>query len=333
MKQWLVVLSVGFAAAGCGTQNILLDTEGTYLLTTRDALALPQERVDLHAHVQSGDFLTGRPGYVVRFYHQGQQFKIAETDEKGMARVSFAPPAEGEYLFQAELAPVGLKADPPPPQTFLVTCRDAETPLVVVDMDKTIVATGFHTVLIGDPEPMAGSADVLTKLVQTHTLVYLTHRPDYFSLKSKDWLERHHYPTGPVLLSSLSGFLKGSGQFKTEMLQQLRSRFENIQIGIGDKISDVVAYHVNGLDAFLVLQIPETKEPADWDRLADSLADVPEQVQVVTDWDQIDAALFSGASWPRSAMQRRLWDRAQVLREQARSVGRAPTTQPGKGQP
>jgi len=180
--------------------------------------------------------------------------------------------------------------------------------MVVVDLDKTVVATGFHTVLIGRATPMADSQRVLARLAGKRTIVYLTHRPDYFSIKSKAWLREHKYPPGPLLLSTPGAFLKGSGAYKSEMLAQLRKRFRKIEIGIGDKISDAQAYHENGLKAFLILPVPEP-EPAAPERLealADELEALDDEVQVVTHWRQIEQVLFEKGSHPRSAMQKQI---------------------------
>jgi len=62
------------------------------------------------------------------------------------------------------------------------------------------------------------------------------------------------YPAGPVLLSTVGGFLKGSGKYKTEMLRRLQVGFKKIEVGIGDKVSDAAAYHENGLKSFLIIQ-------------------------------------------------------------------------------
>jgi hypothetical protein len=294
------------ATGGCGAQGLLLGTEGSYLFIATDSLTVPGAETLLRAQLRAGDFLRGRPGYAVRFYRDGKLFKVAETDADGIAAVSFTPAAPGDHELTAALAPVGLADDAPPPRRLLVACRSPQTPMAVVDLDKTIVATGFHTVLIGSPEPMEHSQQVLGRLAKTHTIVYLTHRPDYFSIKSKAWLREHKYPPGPLLLSTLGGFLSGSGEFKSEMLAQLRRRFAKIEIGIGDKVSDAQAYHDNGLRAFLILPVPDGAEPEAYEHLADELEALDAEAQVVTGWQQIEQVLFGGGSFARPAMQQRL---------------------------
>ena len=318
MRRLLAFVLLAFltAATGCGTQQILLGTTGSYLLTARDALALPGEEVALEARFQAGDLLRGRQGVIVRFRHGDQMYKATETDADGMASVTFTPSEAGDYRFVVEVAPNGLPDAPPEPRELLVACRKADTRLAIVDLDKTVVASGFHTVLLGNPTPMSGSVEVLNRLARTHTVVFLTHRPDYFGPKSKTWLRAKGYPPGPVLLSSMGGFLKGSGTYKTEAIQALKKRFTKVEIGIGDKAGDVQAYHENGLKGFLIIQVADDATPAQLDLLADSMKDLPDAVQVVTGWDQIEKALFDGGRFPRSAMEQHLRDLATQRKAQ-----------------
>jgi len=306
---------IGPATGGCGAQGMLLGTSGSHLLTTADALALPGEEVRLRARVQGGDLLRARPGLVVRFYRDGRLFKAAETGGDGVAEVSFTAPKAGDYVFSADVAPAGLGDDVPPPAQLRIACRDADARLVIVDLDKTVVASGFHTVLIGEAAEMPDSPRVLARVAKGRTIVYLTHRPDYFGPKSKAWLKAKGFPPGPVLLSSVSGFLGGSGEYKAAAIRAMRQRFKNVEIGIGDKPSDVAAYHANGLRAFLIVQVPAGDDPAGFDALADEIAALPPAVQVVTTWGQIEKALFDGATFGPSAIEARLRKLADARRK------------------
>jgi hypothetical protein len=300
------ILPAAGLLAGCGAQTILLGTKGSYLFTTMDSLALPGEQVQLQARLQAGDFLQGQPGHVIRFHRNGELFKVAETDEAGVAAVTFQPDRAGDYVFNVEVAPIGVEEDLPEPRALLVACRGEDAPIVVVDMDKTLVASGFDAVLVGDPQPMQRSPQVMARIAETHTIVYLTHRPDYFGPKSKGWLRVHNYPAGPVLLSTIGGFLKGSGVYKSEMLRALKQKFRRIETGIGDKVSDAQAYHDNGLKAFLIISVSDSDSAESLTKLADAIKELPDKVQVVTHWGQIEQALYEGGSYPRSAAERML---------------------------
>jgi len=326
MKRRAVALVIALApiTAGCGAQAILLGTDGSYLLTVMDGLAVPGQETEIRARLQGGDLLRSRPGYVISFYRDGELFKAAQTDQDGLASISFTPDRAGDYRFTAQVAAAGLAGEPPRSRELLIASREVDTPIAIVDLDRTVVASGFHTVLIGDPKPMPRSSDVLKRLAKTHTIVYLTHRPDYFGPKSKSWLTEKGYPPGPVLLASVSGFLRGSAQYKSEMLKELRARFDGIEIGIGDKISDALAYHRNGLKSFLIVQFPQGQDPGPFEKMASSLGELPEQVQVVTEWNQIEGVLFAEGSFPPVQTEDRLREMARARRK---TIGASPEGQ------
>ena len=304
MKKWLILVLIFGPTflSGCGAQTALLGTQSTYLFTVMDSLALPNEQVQLKAQLLAGDFLKPQAGYIVMFYRNGKLFKITQTDQQGLARVNFTPPEPGDYRFTAKVHPDGLAAKPPAARELVVCCRAAETPIILVDMDKTIVASGFHTVLIGNPAPMADSVAVLNDISTNNTLIYLTHRPDYFGPKSKGWLREHNYPNGPVLMSTVSTFLKGSKAYKSEMIQSLKKKFRNIHFGIGDKISDGLAYHENSIAAIVIIQIPSAATQVELEKLIGELEQLPDAVHVVTGWSEIERILYEAESFPAARM-------------------------------
>ena len=308
MKKWLILVLIFGPTflTGCGVQTALLGTQSTYLFTVMDSVALPAEQVQLKTQLLAGDFLKPQAGYIVKFYRNGQLFKITQTDQRGLAQVNFQPTQPGNYHFTAKVHPVGLSAEPPAPRELVVCCREPDTPIILVDMDKTIVATGFHTVLIGNPAPMPDSAAVLNDISTENTLIYLTHRPDYFGPKSKGWLIEHNYPKGPVLMSTVSTFLKGSKVYKSEMIQTLKEKFHNIRFGIGDKISDGLAYHENSIPAIVIIQPPPAAAQSELKKLIDALTPLPETTHVVTNWAQIDKILAGVDSFPPSRMIKKL---------------------------
>jgi len=315
---WTFV-ALAAALSGCGTETVLLGSAGAHLLTAEDALALPGEQIELHARVRVGDLLQGQPGLVVRFSRDGAAYRAAQTDSDGVATVTFTPPAPGNYVLTVEVSPIGMPGRPPPPQKLLVACRRAETRMVVVDLDKTLVGSGFEAVLIGDPKPMPDSPAVMRKLARDETIVYLTHRPDVFGPMSKAWLVRNQYPPGPVLLSTVGEFIRGSGAYKAEMLRRLRRRFKKIDIGIGDKVSDALAYHANGLKALLIVKAYEDDRPDALDALAKAIRALPAEVDVVGSWRQIDKAIFGGVRYPAAAAAKRLEAIAKARRAEART--------------
>jgi len=310
-----VLLVAAAVLGGCGARDLMLGTNSDYLFTVMDSVAAPGAPTQLRVQIRGGDFLRGQPGLAVRYYRDGKLFKVAETDTDGAAAVTFTPDAPGNYEFVVQIGAAGLREIPPAPETLLVACRATDAPMVVVDLDKTVVASGFEAVLLGKAKPMAQSQRVLARLAGERNIIYLTHRPDYFGPKSKRWLAENGYPRGPLLMSTVGGFLKGSGAFKTGRIAELQKTFSKIEIGIGDKISDGQAYLDNGMRAIVILDMPPEDDP---DRreglmeLAEQLGKLGDKAQVVTGWDQVEKALFDGASYPPAAARKHLLDMARA---------------------
>ena len=210
----LALALLASASAGCGLVGHILGKDCLYQVNGYDVVTVPGETIQVRARIAAGDFLDDPPGVPIRFERDGRTVAQVPTDDEGYAAFAFTPDAPGDYVFTASLAP-GVTPDPPPPAQVLVTCRDAAAPLLIVDLDKTVVASGFKTVLWGEPEPMPDSQDVLARLGQDFTVVYLTFRVDYLGPKTRDWLCRHDYPCGPVLLANVRSLTGTSGTYKS----------------------------------------------------------------------------------------------------------------------
>jgi len=306
---------VGLAAgmAGCGIEHTIFGTPSGYLLTAHDMLVLPGEQVTLKARLESGGFLRDKPGVALRFQCEGRLNCRAVTDHEGYATVPFRPPGPGDYLVTVSVELGALKKAPPEPATLLVACREADAPLAVADLDKTLVASGFKAVLVGDPRPMPRSMEVMRKLAKDFTIIYLTHRADVLGPKTKAWLRDFGYPRGPLLSASIREVFEHSESYKTAVLEGLRRRFCGRAIGIGDKVSDAIAYERSGMEPYLLLNIPPDADAHEFRKLADSLQPLPEAAQVVTNWNEIEQVLFGGQSHPRAAVQAELRRRADEL--------------------
>jgi len=286
------------------------------VLLAHDLLVEPGSDVTLEASLRTGLRLDGIENKRLRFTLGDTLLGEVKTDDDG--RVSLAwhvPDAPGDYLITVQVHPDDQGKRAAADTTLLVAARKADAPLVIVDLDKTLVASGFSHVLAGDADPMEGAAVVMSRLAKDHTVVYLTHRPDFLGPTSKAWLSSNRFPLGPVLMSRLTTFIRGSGRYKAERIETLRRTFTNLRFGIGDKISDAQAYAQNGMHAILILSIDWSEDEAhDYEKVARQLADLPDSVDVVTNWAEIAAILFDDARFPKDAMIRRLQDVADGLR-------------------
>jgi len=310
------------AAARAGFSDILnqvKDRVGPALLA-RDVLSEPGAEVALEASLRSGLRLTGEQGRRIQFHLDERRLGEAVSDTDGNVAVRWtAPEACGDYVVRVRVKPADQPDPPVEDAQLLVAVRNPDTPMVVVDLDKTVVASGFARVLLGGAKPMAGADVVLQRLARTYTIVYLTHRPDFLGPKSKRWLTANRFPTGPVLTSTLGGLLKGSGDYKTGRIAAIKRTYRNLAVGIGDKISDARAYAHHGLNSILILDVDWSEDdPEDYEELARDLAALPQTVHVVTNWADVSAILFEQAARPKQVMEKRLRDVARDLRRRGK---------------
>ncbi len=304
MRHTVLLLGLALGLAGCGAQDWWLGARGGVLFQGLDDVTTPGAPAELAASLRGGTLVQGLSDYTVLFYRDNQRIGAAKTDAEGIARIeqTFAEP--GLYAVTATLDPAELGSADVPTSTLTVAVFAPDASLAVVDLDETVVGEGFDQVLLADPTPMPYSRPVLRELARRHQILYLTHRPDILVRRSRLWLQTKGFPPGPLIGSTRAGLLEGSGAFKSAVIERLQEHFA-VEIGIGDKISDAQAYHEHGLQTFLVIQ-PGPLPPWELRELAERLEALPPEVQVVTDWREILAALDTGARFDRPDVQQRL---------------------------
>jgi len=314
----VAVFGVAGAPAGAGLGDILDQAREKLgpVLLARDLLVEPDTEVALEASLRTGLRLTGIEGKRIQFLLGDEAFGEVRTNRTGDVALKWKVPAKpGDYVIKIRLNSQDQSSQPIEDTELLVAARQADTPLAVVDLDKTVVASGFAWVLLGDARPMAGANLVLTRLSKTHTVVYLTHRPDFLGTASRKWLATNGFPSGPVLTSTLGGLAAGSGTYKNARLEAIRQTFKNVGVGIGDKISDAKVYADNGLQSILILNVDWSDDDAEhYEKLAVELAALPDTVQVVTNWSQVAGVLLGRAVFLKRNMEKRLRDVARELR-------------------
>jgi len=297
--------------------SIFLSAEKGVVFYAFDTLAYPGQPVDLVVSLQGTRDMKGLPGVTVGFFHGDDLLGAAETNEKGLAGIPWTPPKAGNYAFVARIVDVPEGVDAAikevSPAPLLVAAHDPKARLVILDLDHTVVDSSFFRVLLGGAKPMADSVKVTQRLANRYGIVYLTHRPDLLTRKSKGWLSENGYPAGPLLVSELKEAFGDSGKFKTAKLRDLRKAYPNVQIGIGDKLSDAQAYADNGLTAYL---IPNCKDkPKDLRKTAQQLRGLKGngRLNVVDGWQGIEAGIFNGRKYPPETFARELDARAAKL--------------------
>ncbi len=300
---WLALASL---TAGCGMQDKMLGASGGLLFQGFDAMTTPGQPVRLVASLQGGDYLRGMEGYLVGFYRVDHKIGECRTDDDGIAELTFTPDQPGLHVITARLEDPDVRKCAVPGVEIVVAAYAAERPMVVVDLDRTLVQSGFDAVLTGQAEPMVGSQAVMDRLARDHTIIYLTHRPDSFNEQSKRWVRKHNYPLGVLLTSSMGEFIRGSGAYKSARIEEMKKTWPRIRIGIGDKASDAKAYAANGLISIIVLHPELMKTPGEIRAWVRELRDLPPSVEAVESWQQVGQILFESARFPVAASIDRL---------------------------
>lgn len=317
-----VLLAGGAATIPAGLGDLVDQVRerlGTVLLVG-DLLVEPGQEVTLSASLRHGLRLEGVAGKRVQFVLGDTLLAEVRTDKNGDAAVKWkAPDKPGDHVVRVRLNADDQPSTPVEDAELRVAARPKDAKFAVVDLDKTLVASGFIHVLTGDAKPMPGAAAVMQRLAKDQTIVYLTQRPDFLGVLTKRWLLSNGFPPGPVLTSTAGTLMIGSEPYKHTRLAEMKRTFPNLVVGIGDKFSDAKVYAASGLRPILILQVDWSEDEAEgYEKLAAELAALPDSVQVVMNWSQIASILFEGAAFPKLDMEKRLRQVARDLRQRGK---------------
>jgi hypothetical protein len=318
----LLLALAGAEARGAAVSDIA-DQAGQKLLPAlraSDLLVEAGQEAALEASLGTGLRKEGLDGKRIQFFLGEQLLGEAGTDGAGTATLKWKVPRKAaDYRIRASLNPADQTQEKVADADIFVAARAKDATLVVVDLDRTVVQSGFFSVLVGTAKPMPGAAVVLGRLAKDSTIVYLTHRPDFLAPTSKRWLTENGFPPGPALTSTMTTLLTGSGPYKAARLAAVKKTFPNVLVGIGDKMSDAKIYIENGVRPILMFQPDWSEhEPEKFDKLADELAALPDAVQVVSNWQQVAAICFEKAAFPKQDVEKRLRDTAKELRRKGK---------------
>jgi hypothetical protein len=318
----LLLALAGAEARGAGVSDIADQAAQKLLPAIRasDMLVEAGQETVLEASLGTGLRKEGLDGKRIQFFMGEQMLGEVRTDGAGTATFRWKVPEKPtDYRLQARLSPADQPQEKVADADIFVAARAKDATLVVVDLDRTVVQSGFFSVLVGAAKPMPGAAVVLGRLARDNTIVYLTHRPDFLATTSKRWLTENGFPPGPVLTSTMGTLLSGSGAYKAARLAAVKKTFPNVLVGIGDKMSDAKVYANTGARPILIFQADWSEhDPEKFEKLADELAALPDSVQVVTNWQQVAAVCFEKAVFLKRDMERRLRDTAAELRRKGK---------------
>jgi hypothetical protein len=294
-----------------------------------DQLVHPREEASLTATLLSPKSLEPIKGATITFYYKGDVIGTDKTDKEGHARVRWRAPAVGTYVIEARPTALPAHIDEDYCQAcktsarLLVQACEKETEFAVIDMDYTIVADNMFQVLTHDEAAAAikDSADVMGRIATRYEIIYLTHRPDELSRKSKQFLDSHGFPQGVLVTCPWNEAFQHSGPSKCAYLTRIKESFPNLRVGIGDQPSDVKAYLEHGMEAYMIPHFADT--PKSMRVAARKVRDLPakEHVQVVRSWKEIQEGIFDGRVFPADVFVKRLETQAAGKTQRAAISG------------
>ncbi len=209
----------------------------------------------------------------VRFYVDGREIGEDDTNADGRASVKYDGPTDAE-TFEARAVLAGRKLR----AAGSIHRWDEDRTIVAVDIDDTIAETEYTELIFedaDDSDPVHDSQETLRHIANDYHIVYVTARPRFLLDKTLDWLKEKKYPAGPVItVRGLRQMLR-PGKSKRAVLHELRKRWSNLSIGIGNNAGDAYAY---GANKMLCLIIPSADEDDD---------DFGRHAVLLRDWDAV----------------------------------------------
>ncbi|MHC4985692.1 MAG: Ig-like domain-containing protein [Planctomycetota bacterium] len=305
--------STALAAEGADTtKSAVIGVEEGVLLVGYDCLTYPGQSTPVVARLARGSDLKPIGGVTISFYQDDVNFiGTAVTDDRGIAQIEILPTRVGDYRFTAQITemasfhPQGWLTVSPAP--LLVAARDPETPLALVDLDRTIAQSDFIQAVDEEAKPILDSRAVLTRLGSRYSLVYLVDHPQAMSRQAKRWLSDRSFPPAPLLLVGHDEQADDAETDTQRQVREIQGTFQQSELLITGNLPDA-ADPADGspLTTFWLVQIEQDSQALR--ALADQMSDpwTVGQAQVVDEWRQIEVSVFHGVRGSPTQLAERL---------------------------
>ena len=262
----LVLLSAG---PGCASSRKLA-------LHSEDAIAPHGEKAQLSVWLGRGSSLAFKEDVAnarVQFYVGDRRLGEATTDRLGRATLSANLPSGRANTFRAVATTLDGEHEHTTGRIFRWSRQQT---VIAVDVDGTLSNTNYSDLFVSLNDkvsmPLKGSAEALTELSKRYQILYISARPRFLTEKTRHWLHEHDFPPGPVTHALGFEAVFHQDTAKRDILAEMRVRWPNILIGIGDKQADDKAFGANGMLALIVNPSPGPYGPhcyilKTWDRV------------------------------------------------------------------
>ncbi len=278
-----------------------------------DVMTPPNRIVELVTRVRTSSQNAPLSGIKIQYFSRGDSRIIGTdvTDRNGYARLRAQIGKLGDYEFEARVASADHKELLTLPKAqILVACRNAAIPVVVVDLDRTLVQSNrARIILLDGGKPMRGSVDVMNRVARKYSVIYLTDRLEDLSGANRNLLARRGFPKGVVVLAS------GSSD-KEARLTVISKDFPTIQYGIASKLSVINSFCRTGIRKPVWMLDYDRDDPDEMRETADKIRKCRNrQVVVVQSWEEIDRAIFGRYNTSPKSFADRLDDHADYIEE------------------
>jgi len=237
----------------------MADRKFSGILKGFDSLHLVGEKNELRAKLELKGFLTLNPNVgqeLVQFWSESELLGESKTlDVSGIATLSLPPLSVGTHSFK-----LTLKEDSRykvHPATLTVAVISSEQPILISDIDHTILDAGYIEAFLKKNirlKPLKDAPESLQELSKKYQILYITSREEFLTNKTRRWLSLRGFPLGPIFFWDLLGkdVPIHHAKYKMELVKNLKKRFPNIVVGIGDRAGDAIAYLENGIRAYIM---------------------------------------------------------------------------------
>ena len=301
--------AAGTGDSGIAVESAVIGVEEGVLLTGYDSLTFPGRNTPLVARLARAADLKPIGGVTVSFYQDGANFiGAAVTDDRGYAHIEIMPTRVGDYRFTVQITemPSFLPASwlTVSAAPLLVAARDSETPMAVVDLDRTVAESDFVQAVADQAKPTVDCRAVLARLAARYSLVYAVDHPQAMSGQAKRWLSERGFQSAPLLLASGDPQAGDSDADTLRHVRDLQATYPQVELLITGNLPDAAGE--SSLTTFWLVQV--SQDPTALRALADQISDpwTLGQAQVVTDWLQIQVSVFHGVRHPPLELAERL---------------------------
>ena len=172
-----------------------------------------------------------------------------QTGDNGMYQLSGIAPSPNPYQpIYSVLESDGTCA---PHYGFLLP---QGTQVIVTDIDGTLTIADeelFKEIDDGNYDPIENASASRMMNVwfeKGYHIVYLTARPHVFRAETRQWLDRHAYPPGPVISANSLVFGESARQYKRTWCNRVLDDFGwDVVAAYGNETSDIDAYEDAGI--------------------------------------------------------------------------------------